>query len=161
MITEENQQNTEVQKIETIRVQKSDALDALRHHVRHGDRNRLELRVSPPFKSKMKASLHSYQQGNRYPSEMEVKPLHLKTVGNNGTGVFESKDIRKLPTRLDAIEAVRNEGIEDPSEEEIGEALDIYKDVWESDMARAMNDSIVLRNGTEIEIECIDEENTG
>lgn len=87
--------------------------------------------------------------------------MHLKTVGNNGTGVFESKDIRKLPTRLDAIEAVRNEGIEDPSEEEIGEALDIYKDVWESDMARAMNDSIVLRNGTEIEIECIDEENTG
>jgi len=160
MMAEENQQNTKVQNIETIRVRKSDALDALRHHERHGDRNRLELRVSPPFKSEMEASLHSYQRGNRYPPEMEVNPLHLKTVGNNGTGVFESKDVQKLPTRLDAIEAVRDEGIEDPSEEQIGEALDIYKDVWESDMAPAMNDSIVLRDGTEIEIECIDKPKT-
>ena len=64
--------------LETIVVDPEDVIEMMRRNARDESRQcNHSLRITPPFDGEVRAKHHTSQQGNRYPPEISVKPIHL------------------------------------------------------------------------------------
>jgi hypothetical protein len=116
--------------IDTVVVDPDDVIEALRFNGRPPEyKNQVSavIRIEPPFETESGTSIGHTEEGNYYPSEMNPKPIHINPR------VFVAEDVIDQPIRSDE-RARAKDVLDDPTEEEIEEFVDMSFEVWESEV---------------------------
>jgi hypothetical protein len=116
--------------IDMLVVDPDDVIEALRFNGRspeYKNQRSAAIRISPLFESESPTSIVFTEEGNHYPPEMNPKPIHINPR------VFVPENVIDQPIRSDERARAKDE-LDDPSEEEIEEFVDIAFEVWEADV---------------------------
>lgn len=139
-------------QIETIAVNPDDIVEALRFNGQppeYTGRRAAVLRLTPPIKPEMSASVYYSEEGNYYPPDMNPKPVHLRPE------IFVSDDVMPVPSRNDERARAR-EDLDEPTEAEIGEWVATAFDVWEGEVRNRLVDELsesgILRGRDEVDV---------
>lgn len=126
-------------QIETVTVDAEEIVEALRFNGQpeeYRNQRTAVLRVSPPFSSEVEASIHYTEEGTRYPSEMDPKPVHLSAEQ------FVTDDEYAVPpSRDDERHHARSE-LDNPTDEEIQEWVETAFEVWEDEVRAHLADEL-------------------
>ena len=115
--------------IDTVLVDPDDLIAALRWNGRPPEyKNQVSavIRITPPFETESGTSIFYTEEGN-YPSEMNPKPIHISPR------VFVDENVVDQPIRSDERTRAKDE-LDEPTEEEIEEFVDMSFEVWESEV---------------------------
>jgi hypothetical protein len=116
--------------IDMLVVDPDDVIEALRFNGRpteYKNQRSAAIRISPLFESESSTSIVYTEEGNNYPPDMNPKPIHINPR------VFVGENVIDQPIRSDERARAKDE-LDDPSEEEIEEFVDIAFEVWEADV---------------------------
>jgi len=124
------------EQIETIIVSVDDIIEVLRfRHEPLENQRTASIRVHPPFSPVVEASTHYTQDSHYYPPDLEPRPLHI-----NPARFLDGEGI-EFPVRSLVRERARTE-MEDPSDEEIEEYVEMAFNVWEDDVRSRLADEL-------------------
>jgi len=116
--------------IDTVVVDPDDVIEALRFNGRppeYKNQRSAAIRISPSFESESGTSIFYTEEGNYYPPEMNPKPIHINPR------VFVGENVIDQPIRSDERARAKDE-LDDPTEEEIEEFVDMAFEVWEGEV---------------------------
>ena len=116
--------------IDTVVVVPDDVIEALRFNGRPPEyKNQVSaaIRISPSFESESGTSIVFTEEGNYYPPEMNPKPIYINPR------VFVGENVIDQPIRTDERSRAKDE-LDDPTEEEIEEFVDMAFEVWEGEV---------------------------
>ena len=116
--------------IDTVVVDPDDVIEALRFNGRppeYKNQRSAAIRISPSFESESGTSIFYTEEGNYYPPEMNPKPIHINPR------VFVGENIIDQPIRSDERARAKDE-LDDPTEEEIEEFVNMAFEVWEGEV---------------------------
>ena len=134
--------------IGTVVVDPDDVIEALRFNGRppeYKNQRSAAIRISTPFESESGTSIFYTEEGN-YPPEMNPKPIHINPR------VFVDENVIDQPIRSDERTRAKDE-LDDPTEEEIEEFVDMGFEVWEGEVRNRLkteadiNDSELQHGG--------------
>lgn len=154
--TEDAAGEHKAEELEAIIVNPDDVIEMMRRNKRDEDEQRSHvLRVTPPLKGERVASPYVHQEGNYYPPEMPVEPIHI-----NATLLFEGRidaqldDMLRHPSWDEVRGLFRDEhgieygeSIDGEDEDEFDEWWDTAVEVWEDEVRAAMRDSATIQLG--------------
>ena len=134
--------------VATVVVDPDDVSEALRFNGRpdsYKNQRSAVIRITPPFETESGTSIFYTGEGN-YPSETNPKPVDINPR------VFVAENTMNQPIRSDERARAKDE-LDEPTEEEIEECVDMSFEVWESE----------VRNGikTEADINDADRQHGG
>ena len=134
--------------IDTVVVDPDDVIEALRFNGRppeYKNQRSAAIRISTPFESESGTSIFYTEEGN-YPPEMNPKPIHINPR------VFVDENVIDQPIAADERARAKDE-LDDPTEEEIEEFVDMSFEVWEGEVRNRLkteadiNDSELQHGG--------------
>ena len=120
--------------IDMVVVDPDDVIEALRFNGRppeYKNQRSAVIRISPLFESESGTSIFHTEEGNYYPSEMNPKPIHINPR------VFVGENVIGQPIRSDERARAKDE-LDDPTEEEIEEFVDVAFEVWEGEVRNSL-----------------------
>lgn len=127
--------------IDTVVVDPDDVIEAIRFNNQpreYTNQRSAVIRISPPFDTKSAASIHHSEEaihhseeGNYYPPDMDPQPIHINP------DVFVDETMVDLPIRSDERARAKDE-LDDPTDEEIGEFVEMAYDIWEEHARAAL-----------------------
>ena len=142
------------EQIETIHVSVDDIVSVEKRNARDAEsRTNHCLRVSPPFDADVRASIHTTQEGNHYPPDMSVVPIHLEANDfHDGEFDFpEAWEVHDAAMEVDDVDE-----LEDVSEETLEECWNVQVEIWESELRNELRDELTIEDGTGSEIATVD-----
>jgi hypothetical protein len=120
--------------IDTVVVDPDDIIEALRFNGQppeYTNQRSAVIRISPPFDAESTTSIHYSEEGNYYPPEMSPQPIHINPR------VFVGENVINQPNRSDERFRAKDE-LDEPTDEEIEEFVDMAFEVWESEVRNAL-----------------------
>mgnify|MGYP006304492135 CR=1 FL=1 len=124
------------EQIETIIISVDDIIEVLRFkHEPLENQRTVSIRIHPPFSPVVEASIHYTQDSHYYPPDLEPRPLHI-----NPTRFLDGEGI-EFPVRSLERDRARTE-MEDPSDEEVEEYVEMAFNVWEDDVRSRLADEL-------------------
>ena len=121
--------------IDTVVVDPDDVIEALRFNGRppeYKNQRSAAIRISPSFESESGTSIFHTEEGNYYPPEMNPKPIHINPRVFVGENVIDQQ-----PIRNDERARAKDE-LDDPTEEEIEEFVEVAFEVWEGEVRNSL-----------------------
>ena len=115
--------------VATVVVDPDDVSEALRFNGRpdsYKNQRSAVIRITPPFENESGTSIFYTEEGN-YPSETNPKPVDINPR------VFVAENTMNQPIRSDERARAKDE-LDEPTEEEIEECVDMAFEVWESEV---------------------------
>jgi len=116
--------------IGTVVVDPDDVIEALRFNGRpdsYKNQRSAAIRIEPPFENESGTMIFYTEEGNYDPSETNPKPVDINP------GVFVDENVVDQPIRSDERTRAKDE-LDEPTEEEIEECVDMAFEVWESEV---------------------------
>jgi len=129
-------------QIETIGISADATVSAIEWNARNRYEQRSHvLRVSPPFASRVQASIHILEDGTHYPPEMNPKPIHLDPDQFHDAefGYPEQWEVQEAAKEVDNVD-----DISEVSDETVEECWEVHCEVWESEVRASLKDEIDL-----------------
>ena len=116
--------------IDTVFVDPDDVIEALRFNGRPPEKKNQRsaaIRIEPPFENESGTMIFYTEEGNYDPPETNPKPIHINPR------VFVDEQVINQPIRSDE-RARAKDVLDEPTEEEIDEFVDMSFEVWESEV---------------------------
>jgi hypothetical protein len=116
--------------IDTVVVDPDDVIEALRFNGRppeYKNQRSAAIRISTPFENESGTSIFYTEEGNYDPPETNPKPIHINPR------VFVDENVVDQPIAADE-RARAKDVLDEPTEEEIEEFVDMSFEVWESEV---------------------------
>jgi len=164
MSPEQSNNEHKAADLETIVVDREDVIEMMRRNERDRDKKTSHsLRITPPFDGEVRAKHHTSHQGNRYPPEVSVKPIHLgASVFLAGSTLPYHPDFPgtcRYPHRHDERARFRDQfgykrddgsyrELTEEEEEEWNEWWSNVIEVWENEVRRNLKDEATLESQT-------------